>query len=144
MSVLLPPPEITMACERQLAKGVDPATMPVCKLLCLQSGHSRGLICSDYTGANKSSSTIKPLVEQLQEGVCKKNQKRKQRRKENINPVQPLISLQFRIYMVINPSELLYISFSSPLSLLLLLCFSLSKPPLHHHESCFHSYIMTH
>lgn len=139
--MLLPPPEITMACERQLAKGVDPATMPACKLLCLQSGHSRGLICSDYTGAKKSSSTIKPLVEQLQEGVCKKT---KQRRKENINPVQPLISLQFRIYMVINPSELLYISFLSPLSLLLLLCFSLSKPPLHRHESCFHSYIMTH
>lgn len=137
MSVLLPPPEITMACERQLAKGVDPATMPACKLLCLQSGRSRGLICSVYTGANKSSSTIKPLVEQLQEGVCEKN------KKENINPVQPLTSLQFPIYMVINPSELLYVSFSSPLSLLLLLCFSLSKPPLRHRESCFHSY-MTH
>lgn len=65
-----------MACERQLAKGVDPATMPACKLLCLQSGRSRGLICSDYTGANKSSSTIKPLVEQLQEGVCKKKTKK--------------------------------------------------------------------
>lgn len=84
MSVLLPPPEITMACERQLAKGVDPATMPACKLLCLQSGRSRGLICSDYTGANKSSSTIKPLVEQLQEGVCKKTKKENKEEKKTL------------------------------------------------------------